>query len=113
LYITNKKKEVISMVHVVVMVRVKEGRAKEFIDLFKSVAGKVSGEKGCIQYIAATDAVGAPPDTVDKNVVTVLERWESVEDINVHMGTPHMKDFFEKQKELVEGISGMKVLQEA
>ena len=101
------------MVHVVVMVRVKEGKAREFINLFKSVAGKVSQEKGCIQYITAVDAIGAPPDTVDQNVVTVLERWESVEDITAHMGTPHMKDFFEKRRNWLRVFLGMKVLQEA
>jgi quinol monooxygenase YgiN len=101
------------MVHVVVMVRVKEGKAKEFIDMFKSVAITVRQEKGCIQYMAAVDAPGALPDSVDKNVVTILERWASIEDLNNHMTTPHMKAFFEKQNEVVEGISVMKMLREA
>jgi quinol monooxygenase YgiN len=101
------------MIYVVVMVRVKEGKAKEFIDLFKTVAVKVRQEKGCIEYMPAVDAPGAPPETVDKNIVTILEKWASAEALGDHMGTPHMKDFFEKQKELVEGNSVMKILQEA
>lgn len=101
------------MVHVVVMVKVKEGKAEEFVRLFKTVASTVAGEKGCMQYIAAVDAPGAPPETVDKNIVTILEKWESIDDIQNHMATPHMKEFFEKQKELVEGTSVMKMLREA
>ena len=101
------------MIYVVVMVRVKEGRAKEFIDMFKTAAIKVRREKGCIQYIPAVDAPNAPPESVDKNVVTVLERWESAEALGAHLATPHMKEFFEKQKEVVDGPPIMKVLQEA
>jgi quinol monooxygenase YgiN len=101
------------MIHVVVMVRVKEGKAEEFVRLFKSVASKVQQEKGCVQYLATVDAPGAPPETVDRNVVTILERWECAEDLQGHLATPHMKEFFEKQQELIEGMSVMKVLQEA
>jgi len=101
------------MVHVVVMVKVKEGKAGDFVRLFKSVASTVSQEKGCVQYMATVDAPDAPPETVDKNTVTILEKWDCLEDIQNHMATPHMKEFFEKQKDLVEGISIMKMLQEA
>jgi quinol monooxygenase YgiN len=101
------------MIYVVVMVRVKKGRAKEFIDMFKTVATKVRLEKGCIRYLPTVDASSAPPDSVDENIVTILEQWETAEALNNHMATPHMKDFFEKQKEFVEGVSIMKVLQEA
>jgi quinol monooxygenase YgiN len=101
------------MVHVIVMVKVKEGRADDFVRLFKSVASIVEKEKGCVQYIATVDAPDAPPDTIDKNMVTILEKWECVEDIQNHMGTPHMKEFFEKQNALIEGVSVMKMLREA
>jgi quinol monooxygenase YgiN len=101
------------MIHVVVMVRVKEGKAKEFIDMFKSMAITVRQEKGCVEYMAAVDAPGALPDSVDKNVVTILERWASIEDLNNHMTAPHMKTFFKKQNEVVEGNLVMKMLREA
>jgi quinol monooxygenase YgiN len=100
------------MIYVVVMVRVKEGKAKEYIELFKSVAQTVRKEKGCLEYKPAVDAAGAPPDSVDKNTVVILERWESMEVLQAHMGTAHMREFFEKQNDLVEG-SQIKVLQEA
>jgi quinol monooxygenase YgiN len=101
------------MVYVVVMVKTKEGKAEEFVRLFKTVASTVEQEKGCVQYIATVDAPGAPPETVDRNTVTILEKWECIEDIQNHMATPHMKEFFERQKDLVEGTSVMKMLREA
>jgi quinol monooxygenase YgiN len=100
------------MIYVVVMVRVKEGKARQFIDLFKSIMPTVHKEKGCIEYKPAIDAPGAPPDATDSNTVVILERWESMEHLQAHMSTPHMAEFFEKQKDLVED-SKIKLLVEA
>jgi quinol monooxygenase YgiN len=100
------------MVYVVVKVTVREGKVGEYIDLFKSVAETVRREKGCIEYKPAVDAAGAPPDSVDKNIVFILERWNSMDELGAHLGTSHMADYFEKQKSLVVG-SEIKVLEEA
>jgi quinol monooxygenase YgiN len=102
------------MIHVIATVRVKEGRRDDFINLLKSTAGLVRTEKGCIRYIATVDiASGLPPQVLDANVVTLIEQWESLEALRNHLATPHMKAFFEKRKDMVEGGSSLKVLQEA
>jgi quinol monooxygenase YgiN len=54
-----------------------------------------------------------PPQILDANVVTVIEKWESLDALRNHLVTPHMKAFFEKRKDMVEGGSLLKVLQEA
>jgi quinol monooxygenase YgiN len=100
------------MIYVVVMVRVKDGKAQEYVDLFKSIMPTVHKEKGCIEYKPAIDAPSAPPDAKDSNTVVILERWESMEHLQAHMGTSHMAEFLEKQKDLVED-SKIKVLVEA
>jgi quinol monooxygenase YgiN len=100
------------MIYVVVKVRVNEGKVREYIDLFKSVAETVRNEKGCVEYKPAVDAPGAPPDSVDKNTVFILERWNSMEDLQAHLGTSHMEVYFEKQKDLVID-SEIRVLEEA
>lgn len=101
------------MIYGVVSVRVKPGKVKEFIDLFKSVAVKVREEKGCIQYIPAVDfETGMPPQSLDKNVVTILEGWESFDALREHLAMPYMAEFFAKQQPLVEETT-MKMLQEA
>ena len=58
-------------------------------------------------------ASGLPPQILDANVVTIIEKWESLDALRNHLVTPHMKAFFEKRKDMVEGGSLLKVLQEA
>jgi quinol monooxygenase YgiN len=102
------------MIHVIASVRVKQGKLDDFLALLKSVAPMVREEKGCIRYIPTVDiASGLPPQVLDANLVTLIETWEGLEALRNHLATPHMKTFFEKRKEMVEGGSSLKVLQEA
>jgi quinol monooxygenase YgiN len=101
------------MIYGVVSVRVKAGKLGEFLALFKSNAVMVREEKGCIQYIPLVDIdADLPIQTFDKNVVTILEQWESLEALHDHFAAPHMAAYFEKEKEFVEGVT-VKMLQEA
>lgn len=101
------------MIHVIASVKVKPGKREELLALFKSNLTKVREEKGCIRYLPTIDmATGLPPQELDENTVTIIETWETVEALQNHLGTPHMKAFMEKEKPLVEG-STIKVLQEA
>jgi quinol monooxygenase YgiN len=102
------------MVHVIASVRVKTGMLAPFLELLKSTARQVREEKGYIQYIPTVDIVsGLPPQVLDANVVTVIEKWESLEALRNHLRTPHMAAFFENRKGMVEEGSIVKVLQEA
>jgi quinol monooxygenase YgiN len=101
------------MIYVVVSVRVKAGRLRDFLGLFGSVAPLVRQEKGCVQYVAATDFdSGLPPQVFGKDVVTILEKWESIEALRNHLAAPHMAAYFAKEKDLTEGAS-LKILTEA
>jgi quinol monooxygenase YgiN len=102
-----------AMIYVVVSIRVKAGKLPEFLGLFGSVVPLVREEKGCVQYVAATDFdSGLPPQVFDKDVVTILEKWEGIEALRNHLAAPHMASFFEKEKALTEG-SSIKILTEA
>jgi len=102
------------MIHVVASIRVKEGRLGDFLELMNSTARQVRKEKGCLRYVPTVDiASGLPPQIMDANVVTLIEEWESLEALRDHLATPHIKAFFEKRKDMVEGASLVKVLQEA
>jgi quinol monooxygenase YgiN len=101
------------MIYGVVSVRVKPGKLQAFLDLFKSNAVTVRQEKGCIKYIPLVDLeTPAPIQVIDKNVVTILEMWRTMEDLNNHMASAHMAVYFKKEKEFVEAVS-LKQLQEA
>jgi quinol monooxygenase YgiN len=101
------------MISVIASVRVKAGRVSEFIEILKSNVPEVRKEKGCIEYSPTVDIdSGLPVQKLDKNAVTIIEKWESVEALRAHLKTPHMLAYREKVKEIVEELS-IKVLREA
>lgn len=101
------------MITVLASIRVKAGGRSAFLEIFKENVPHVRNETGCVEYFPAVDIdAGLPGQTFDENVVTVVEKWESLEDLRGHMGAPHMLAYREKAKGLVEGIS-VKVLREA
>jgi quinol monooxygenase YgiN len=101
------------MINVIASIRVKAGRLQNFIEIFKSNVTNVREEKGCIEYFPAVDIeADLPPQILDENVVTIIEKWESLEALRDHLAAPHMLAYKEKVKGIVENIS-IKVLQEA
>jgi quinol monooxygenase YgiN len=104
--------EVRSMIYGVVSIRVKAGKRDEFVQLFKSNAAVVKKEKGCFRYMLTTDVdSGMPIQLMDKDVLTILEEWQNMEDVNNHLATPHMAAYFEKEKDLVDEVV-LRTLQE-
>ena len=101
------------MIHVIATIRVRDGRLSDFLKIFKMNMIKVREEKGCIEYFPTVDiSADLPPQLLDENVVTVIERWESLEALRDHLKALHMLTYREKVKELVLSVS-LKVLQEA
>ena len=101
------------MIHVIATIRVKEGRLSDFLEIFKVNMFKVRKERGCIEYAPTVDIdAELPPQILDENVVTVIERWETLEALRDHLKAPHMLAYREKVKDIVGGVT-LKVLQEA
>ncbi len=101
------------MINVIATVRVKAGKRSKFIELFKSNVPDVKAEKGCIEYAPTVDIdANIPPQILDENVVTIIEKWENLEALTAHLSAPHMLSYREKVKDIVEDVS-IKVLQEA
>ena len=101
------------MINVIASVRVKPGRRTEFLEIFKSNVPNVREERGCIEYFPSVDIdADLPTQRLDENGVTVIEKWENLEALRDHLKAPHMLDYKEKVKDIVEDVS-LKVLQEA
>ena len=101
------------MIRVVALIRVKEGRLTEFLDIFKANVPNVLAEKGCLEYVPTIDAdAGLPTQQIDPDGVTIIEKWESLADLQAHAAAPHMLAYREKVKDLVEAVT-VKVLTEA
>jgi quinol monooxygenase YgiN len=98
------------MIHVLATLKVKEGHLAEFVAIFKANVPNVLQEKGCVEY---TPALDIPTDIAtqdsDANVVTVIEKWETLEDLNTHAVAPHMRAYGEQVKDMLEKVS-LKIL---
>ncbi len=100
------------MINVIASIQIKEGHLSEFVEIFKSNIPKVLEEKGCIEYVPTIDVpTGLPPQELNINGVTIIERWDSLEDLKAHLTAPHMLAYREKTKTLVDKMS-IKVLKE-
>ena len=101
------------MISVIASIRLKAGTRSEFLEIFKSNVPSVNEERGCIEYFPAVDIdADLPSQTLDENVVTIIENWESLKALRDHLKTPHMLAYREKVKDMVEDLS-IKVLEEA
>ena len=101
------------MINVLASIQIKEGQLSKFIGIFKSNIPNVLEEKGCIEYVPTVDTpTGLPPQELDKNSVTIIEKWNTLEDLQAHLTAPHMLAYKEEVKDLVEKLS-LKILKEA
>ena len=101
------------MIHVIASIYIKEGRLSEFVEIFKLNIPNVLKEEGCIEYVPTVDVLtDLPPQELDDNVVTIIEKWNSLDDLQTHLSAPHMLAYKENVKNLVDKVS-LKILKEA
>lgn len=88
------------MIRVVAKNFLKEGKKEEAIKIFKKLVEMTVIEKGCIEYEVFEDIK-------NPNTLTMLEQWESMEDLTAHMNSEHFKtlvpqlgEFMEKEGEI-------------
>jgi len=98
------------MIYVLASIRIKEGRRDAFLEIFKANIPDVLKEEGCLEYVPTVDmATGLPPQELNAHVVTIIEKWRSLDDLKAHLAAPHMLAYREQVKDLVAGLS-LKVL---
>ena len=101
------------MISVLASILLHEGQRAPFLEIFNANVPKVRQESGCIEYFPAVDIdAGLPVQHLEENMVTVIEKWQSLEALKAHLATPHMVEYKEKVKTMVKDLS-LKVLQTA
>lgn len=101
------------MIHVIASIGVKPGKRAKFIEIFKANVPKVLAEKGCIEYTPAVDTdSGIEAQWKDETVVTVIEKWETIEALHAHLEAPHMVQYQADTAGMVEDVS-LTVLEDA
>ena len=110
--ILEQKKEN-AMINVIASISIETGSLSGFLEIFRANMLKVREEKGCVEYVPLVDIdAKLAPQILDENVVTIIEKWESLEALREHLEAPHMLAYREKVKNIVTGLS-LKVLVEA
>lgn len=95
------------MIHVIATIEVKEGRRDAFLAEFHRVVPLVLAEEGCLEYGSTVDAATGleAQGALRPNVVTVVEKWESVERLKAHLVAPHMNDYRDRVKDVLVGLT--------
>ena len=83
------------MISVIATIETGEGGRDDFLGAFGRLVPKVLAEEGCIEYGPWVDVPTSIPgqSAAGGNVVTVIEKWESVEALEAHLMAPHMLEF--------------------
>ena len=95
------------MIHVLAQIETVPGHRDEFLAEFAQVAILVRQETGCIEYGAAMDVPTGilVQNLLGENVVMIVEKWESIEDLKAHLVAPHMSDYRIRIRPHVQGVT--------
>ncbi len=102
------------MICVIATIELFPDRRDDFLAEFRKLVPTVLEEEGCLEYgpmIDVPTSVGAQSD-LRENVVTVVEKWESVAALEAHLVAAHMLRYRKIVKEMVAGTS-LKILEPA
>jgi quinol monooxygenase YgiN len=99
------------MICVIATIETAPGRRDELLKVFEGLVPKVLAEQGCIEYAPMVDL---PNDKIPlrENVVTMVEKWESLAALEAHLASPHMAEFRNQTAPLRLSLS-LQILQPA
>lgn len=95
------------MIHVIATIELNPGTRDPFLTEFHKIVAPVRAEAGCLDYGPTIDAETgiAAQGSVRSDVVTVVERWESLEHLQAHLIAPHMVEYRPKVKGFVKSVT--------
>ena len=93
-------------VFVLATIEVKPGRRPDFLRIFEANVPNVLAEDGCCFYEPVVDFDSGIPIQLPlrADVVTVVEKWASMDALRAHLEAPHMETYREQVKDLVAGV---------
>lgn len=93
------------MLSVIAEIEVKEGTREVFLAEFHQLVPQVLAENGCLEYGPTLDAVTDISAQIQRreNIVTIVEKWDSLESLKAHLVAPHMTEYRLKVKDFVVG----------
>ncbi len=100
------------MIHVIAEITVREGQRDAFVKAFTELVPEVLKEEGCLEYGPTLDVALNVSEAPRADVVTIVEKWESVLALETHLVAPHMVQFRQASQHMTDGVR-IRVLQPA
>jgi quinol monooxygenase YgiN len=103
-----------NMIYVIATVELVPGQREVFLSEFRRLVPQVRAEQGCLEYQPTLDLradIPVQPPTRE-NVLTVIEKWESLAALKQHLSAPHMQEYRARVKDMVAKVE-LRVLQPA
>lgn len=91
------------MIHVIATIELKPGVRERFLEEVARLVPDVKAEAGCIEYGAAVDVASGLGPQIDlrPDVVTIIEKWESLDHLRAHAVAPHMQAYRGRVKDFI------------
>ena len=90
------------MIHVVAILTAKPGQRAAVLEAFRANVPAVHAEAGCIEYGAAVDVENMGTAAYGPDTFVVIEKWETLADLQTHAAAPHMAAYGAKVKDWTE-----------
>ncbi|TLX61939.1 antibiotic biosynthesis monooxygenase [Stutzerimonas nosocomialis] len=85
------------MIHVIATLHTAPGARPRVLQALAEVTPQVLAERGCLAYQPLVDlATDMAAQTVDEDSILMFEQWQSVDDLQAHLQTPHMLRYRER-----------------
>ena len=94
------------MIHVIATIQVQPGRRADFLQELREIVPITREEFGCLEYGATVDVetgIAVQPQA-RPDVVTIVEKWTSVDALEEHLSASHMLRYRERVKDIVSWI---------
>lgn len=94
------------MIHVIATIEIVDGKRHDYLAAFHELVPLVRAEEGCIEYGPAIDVATQIEiqEPLQENMVTVIEKWESIAALQAHLQAKHMQENREKVKDMLAGV---------
>ena len=94
------------MVGLIAKLPIKEGKMQEAVEAIKELMADVMKEEGTLSYTMNRGGRSEP------NTLVMMERYRDQAALDFHSSTPHIKAFFAKAGELLDGKPEITVVEE-
>ena len=92
------------MIQVIATIELKSGCRDHFLPILNENVPRVKAEDGCLAYDPFMDIDSGLPfqGEIREDAVILVEAWRDVDALHAHLKAPHMAEYREKVKDMVD-----------